>query len=152
MAARSSGDDAERPGVRQPVVGLRSRSLSSRRRRGPRLYGAQAVDRNVLLLDGGGDDGRCSDRQVVATHEAGHAVVVRVLGQRVVLVRPRFTTYRVPLWTMRGRYRAAIVTLAGPAAEDQLCLYTPEQRAELWETAWRVQCHWPRSPGGADQG
>src|SRR5262249_21429578 len=64
-----------------------------------------------------------NEPQVVAVHEAGHAVTGVVLGQPVELVRPRLTTYRVPLWTMRGRYRAAIVTLAGPAAEDRFCLY-----------------------------
>ena len=37
-------------------------------------------------------------------------------------------------WTLIGPkfYRAALVTLSGPAAEDRFCLYTRDQRAELW--------------------
>jgi len=32
---------------------------------------------------------------------------------------------------MREFYRATLVTLAGPGAEDRLCGYTRDQRAEL---------------------
>jgi hypothetical protein len=67
-----------------------------------------------------------------AIHEYAHAVIARVLGQPVALVRPRFTTYRAPPRTAREFYRAALITLAGPAAEDRFCGYTRDQRAELW--------------------
>src|SRR5262249_35422886 len=72
-----------------------------------------------------------NEPRVVAAHESGHAVAGVVLGQKVALVRPRLTSYRAPPRTMREFYRAALVTLAGPCAEDRFCCYTRDQRAEL---------------------
>ena len=43
----------------------------------------------------------------------------------------RLTSYRAPPRTMREFYRATLVTPAGPGAEDRLCGYTRDQRAEL---------------------
>jgi hypothetical protein len=73
-----------------------------------------------------------NDPHVVAIHEASHAVIARVLGRPVLRVAPRLTTYGVQPCTARECYRAALVTLSGPAAEDQFCCYTRDQRAELW--------------------
>src|SRR5262249_1418996 len=51
--------------------------------------------------------------------------------------------------TMREFCRAAVVTLAGPAAEDRFCLYTADQRAEMWNTAWREDLFDAMHHGGA---
>jgi hypothetical protein len=56
---------------------------------------------------------------VVAIHESAHAVIARVLGQPVLRVAPRLTTYQASPRSARDFYRAALVTLAGPAAEDR---------------------------------
>src|SRR5262249_37819354 len=63
--------------------------------------------------------------------EASHAVIARVLGRPVLRVAPRLTTYWDQPCTAREFYRAAVVTLAGPAAEDRFCGYTRDQRAAL---------------------
>jgi hypothetical protein len=92
---------------------------------------------------------------VVAVHEAGHAVVGVILGQKVARVTLRLTTYRAPPRTAREFYRAALVMLAGPCAEDRFCCYTRDQGAELWcGPVWRTDLlnamhHLDASGGGA---
>src|SRR5262245_45809152 len=78
---------------------------------------------------------RTSLRQRSAIHESAH--IARVLGRPVLRVGPRRTTYRALPRRECEFYRAALVTLSGPAAEDRFCGYTRDQRAELWNTAWR---------------
>ena len=71
-----------------------------------------------------------------AHHEAGHAIVARVLGVQVV---------SVTIDNVRTRYRAnddaahvaeAVIALAGACAERQSKLL-PEDQTDLWDTAWK---------------
>ena len=54
-----------------------------------------------------------NDPRVVATHEAGHAVAGVILGQPVVLITPRLTTYRAQRRSARECYHAAVVAVGG---------------------------------------
>jgi len=96
-----------------------------------------------------------NEPQVVAIHESAHAVIARVLGRPVLRVAPHLTTYGVQPRTARGFYRAALITLSGPAAEDRFCCYTRDQRAELWcGPVWQTDLlnamhHLDASGGGA---
>ena len=42
------------------------------------------------------------------------------------------STYGVQPCSAREFYRAALITLSGPTAEDRFCGYTRDQRAEAW--------------------
>ena len=86
-----------------------------------------------------------------AIHESAHAVIARLLLR----VTPDRTIYRAPPRTAPECYRAALVTLSGPAAEDRFCCYTRDQRAALWcGTVWQTDLfnamhHLDAAGGGA---
>jgi hypothetical protein len=80
---------------------------------------------------------------IEAFHEAGHATASIVLGQPV--ERATLASVRLDLResgrarraSARGQRIGALIALGGPCAEQRLCGYAQERRAELWETCWK---------------
>src|SRR5262249_48882622 len=102
-----------------------------------------------------------NDSRVVAVHEASHAETGVILGQPVVLITPRLTTYRAQRRSARECYHAAVVALAGRRRGPLLPLHTrPARRAvELVLARRPAQCHasprrqrWRRDAPGQARG
>jgi hypothetical protein len=74
---------------------------------------------------------------IEAVHEAGHAGVARLLAQPVKRTALAGVTTRYRRGDTKAHRQQAIIALAGPCVEDRHTGYTPEQRAPVWETAWR---------------
>jgi hypothetical protein len=77
------------------------------------------------------------DKALIAVHEAGHAVIARVISHGVLRVSLKDGTHT--------RYRhgdhlmhlyEAMIALAGPLAEQRYRPTTPAERRALWRSKW----------------
>ena len=87
-----------------------------------------------------------------AFHEAGHAVIAHMLDvavQRVTLKRAITAPRRI---TARTPWKRALVSLAGPAAEDRFVGYPPAEHPALWRSAWAKDARNAASHLGAIDG
>ena len=95
--------------------------------------------RDTVITEGAISGGQTlPPHRVPAYHEAGHAVVARLLNvpvQSANLEDGVITVFQPndPI----SRRKSALIALAGAAAEQQLCAYSREQRRRLWNTEWR---------------